>query len=191
MTKQSYKINEQLGVAGPHKPVCLPATLEQLSSRYVYPPHVYDEYVSFVGEYETLENPSRSEAERCSRDGYDQLLQPLGGMGIDDAIFCQASTKLGWIRTVKKLMRQDYYVIADIGYGPGKTRHALGLEPTETNGIVRPVSNQVPKRLRGEIPLELIAACMFVGKPVNKENGESGINCRSFVHANILGIPKN
>lgn len=186
MSIKSYQRNVEKNVAGPHLPVCFPASLEQVSPYHSYRPKIYDEYIEFVEWYDNFSIEERKTQEM--RIAYDEmisgLVRPLGGLAVEDIIFKKVTTPIGLARAVNQLVKEDCRIVMDICYGnynSQKTAHSVGVVPIQP-GYVTLVSTHVPKELRGVIPLQLL--------------GDKLTICPEKHHAvypastaNILGIP--
>lgn len=187
MSITSYELNVSRRVTGKNKPTCFPAALEQISPFYEYDPDIYRDYSSFINWYCSMSLKKREKHVDELTEMYDELFLPLGGLSSEDALFRRASTPVGWMRIVRKLLTEDYGVVADIRYGPNRYEsHAVGILPVPDAGPERVtlVSTHIPTKLQGVVGLIDVAQAMYyvpeiyATRPVNIDN------------ANIVAIPK-
>jgi len=186
MSIKSYRRNVEKNVAGPHLPVCFPASLEQVSPYHSYRPGIYNEYVDFVEWFSdfSIEERKTQEIMIAYDEMIDRLVRPLGGLAIEDVIFKKISTPIGLIRAVNQLVKEDCRIVMDIRYGSynsQKTAHSVGVVPVQP-GYVTLVSTHVPKELRGVIPVPLLADKLAI-------NREKHHAVHPASTANVLGIP--
>jgi hypothetical protein len=162
MSIASYERNVARKVTGPDFPVCFPASLEQVSSNYSYRPRVYRDYGEFIEWWDKIPPKRRHENDIFYEDMLNDLLKPLGGLACEDVQFSQATTPVGWMRVVKRALREEMQVVADIRYCTSiYTCHSVGILPTPQENYVTLVSTHIPKPLQGIVPLQRVAERMY------------------------------
>ncbi len=164
MSIKSYIKNTELGAAGADLPVCLPASIEKLATGYGFPPHLYDEYIAFMEYYDTLTNEERKK--RCEEYEHmiEALVEPLGGLTLEDIIFKRIRSAQGLFKAVNSLHAKGFSVVVDVRYGnwnPDRAAHSVGLAQVEP-GYVTLLSNHVPPKLRGVVSLAQVAEQLTV-----------------------------
>lgn len=179
MSIKSYQRNVELGVAGPHSSTCFPAALEQMAESYGYKPHLYEEYSAFGEWYNGLSEKGRRSQVDYFEDVIEDLVQPLGGLALQDVIFKRVVTASALARAAHNLSSAGYGVVVDISYGPPANEpvpHGVGLIPVQKNYYTL-VSTHVPRALQGIVSIDEIAKRLQVspappipGHPIYSSN---------------------
>lgn len=180
MSLASYRRNVSRRVTSPYLPTCFPAALEQVWPHHGYRPSVYENYKEFIEWYCSM-NKARREAHSADyEEMVNMLVRPLGGLSCEDVIFKHVNTPLGFVRVVNKLLNEECSVVADIRVCLGP--HAVGIIPTHEPGFVTLVSNQIPEKLQGVIPIQAVAERFL-------PNNDKPMTDYPFNNANILALP--
>lgn len=155
MSIKSYQRNVAKGAAGENLPICFPASLEQLAAGYSYDPHLYDEYVAFVDYHDSLSDTERRQKCEEYEHVLESLVEPFGGLTLDDLVMQRVKSAKELIRSVNRLHAQGYSIVVDVRYGnwnPERVGHSVGLVEVEP-GYVTLLSNHIPPKLRGVVSL--------------------------------------